>query len=175
MIKRLFLLTILIAAVFFQSCNTEKNREIFDEFEGEEGISMIKLPPGLFLGLIEGETDAPTKDFGNVDFVKLMMFDESKTTKQSSRELASEMRDKFDKYGYELAVDYSSGGTSISAYMLEDKDIVSDLMILVSEKTNVIGLGISGKLDSESLLKFASEVDYSDLKGLSSSGLDFSF
>ncbi len=175
MIKKLSILVILAAGLLLQSCNEQRNREIFDEFEGEAGVSMIKLPPGLFLGMIEGETEVSSDDLGNVDYVKLMMFNEENSKKLTSKELSGRIREKFDKYGYELAIDFASGGTSISAYILENEDYVSDLMVLVSEKSNVITLGLSGKLDSESLMKFASEIDYDDLSSFSSGSFDFSF
>lgn len=173
--KKLFVVSILLVGILFQACQNEKNKEIFDEFEGQEGFSMIKLPPRLFLGLVEGETGTSTDNLGSVDLVKLMIFDESASDKRSSRELAEELSAKFDKYGYELAIDFASGGTAISAYVLENEEYVSDLMIIINEKESLIGLGLSGKLDSQSLMKFASEIDYDDLKDLSSLGLDFNF
>jgi len=136
---------------------------------------MLKLPSGLFLGLIEGETEVATDDIGNVDYVKLLMFDQENSKKLTAELLAKKIREKFNKYGYELALDFASGGTSASAYILENKEYVSDLMVLVSEKSNIICLGLSGKLDSKSLMKFASEIDYDDLSSLTSSGLDLSF
>ena len=57
--------------------------------------------------------------------------------------------------------------------MLENEEFVSDLMLLISEENNLVGLGLSGRLDGKSLAAFASDIDYDDLIGLS--GDNFSF
>lgn len=157
----LILFTVLLAA-----CKTEKNREIFEDFEGEEGVYMLKLPPALFLGMIESESGLDEAAVGNIDFVKLLMFDESKATNRSSEDILKEIRDKFDKYGYEMAIQFSSSGNDISAYILDNEDYVSDLMIVINGDEGVVGLGLSGRLDGRALMNFASEVDYDDLSGL---------
>ena len=39
-------------------------------------------------------------------------------------------------------------------------------MLLVTNQEGVLGLGISGRLDSKALMNFASEIDYNDLSGI---------
>ena len=163
----------LLAVILLVSCNETKNKEILEEFEGEEGVYMIKLPPGLFLNMLNTNDEIDTEEIGNVEYVKLLMFDESNSNSLTSKEMIDDIKSKFDKYGYEMAIEFYSGGTGISAYMLQDDEYVSDLLVLISEKNSLIGLGLSGKLDGSSILEFASDLDYNDLKGLSSGSFSF--
>lgn len=173
MIKKLLLITWLVAGFILSSCNTAKNKEIFEDLEGEEGVYMIKLPPALFLKMIDNGSDIETGSLGNIDYVKLLMFDQQNSKSLTSKQLTGDIKDKFDKYGYELVIEFYNGGTGISAYMLQKEEFVSDLMLLISEENNLVGLGLSGRLDSKSLAAFASDIDYDDLIGLS--GDNFSF
>lgn len=155
-----------LLAIMLLACNSERNREIFEDYEGEDGVYMVKLPPALLLGMMDSESDFNREDLGNVDFVKLLVFDEAKAASRTSAEMLNEIRQKFDKYGYEVAIQFSSSGNDISAYVLENEDYVSDLMVLVNSGDGVFGLGISGRLDGKALMNFASEVDFDDLSGI---------
>jgi hypothetical protein len=163
MIKIYSSLLAAIIALMLAGCNSEKNREIFEDFEGDQGVYMVKLPPSLFIGMLDSEADIKNEELGNIDFVKLLVFDEAKAAGRLSVDIVSEIREKFDKFGYDLAVQFSSSGNDISAYVLENDDYISDLMLLVTNQEGVLGLGISGRLDGKALMNFASEVDYEDL------------
>lgn len=170
MIKKVDLLIAfaLLISVILPGCSGEKkNQEIFDEFEGEEGIYMIKLPPGLFLGMLSmGDgCDIDPSDIGDIDMVKVMIFDQNKAANRTSGELIDEIKGKFDKFGYEMIIQLNSSGSDISAYILENGEDVTDLMVLVNEGSTMIGMGLSGKLDARSIMKFASEVDYEQFRG----------
>jgi hypothetical protein len=152
-----------LMAVMLAGCNSEKNSEIFEDFEGQDGVYMVKLPPSLFVGMLDSESNISDDQFGNIDFVKVLVFDETRAAGRLSADLLGEIRSKFDRFGYEMAIQFSSSGNDISAYMLENEDYVSDIMVLVKNHEGVIGLGISGRLDGQALMNFASEVDYDDM------------
>lgn len=170
MIKIFSALLAALMAVMLAGCNSEKNREIFEDFEGDQGVYMVKLPPSLFIGMVDSEAELKDEQFGNVDFVKLLVFDEAKAAGRLTGDIVSEIREKFDKFGYEIAMQFSSSGNDISAYVLENDDYISDLMLLVTKHEGVLGLGISGRLDGEALMNFASEIDYNDLSGIIDTG-----
>ncbi|HUS86524.1 MAG TPA: DUF4252 domain-containing protein [Bacteroidales bacterium] len=160
---------LVISALSVQSCNREeRNREIFEDYEGNEGIYMIKLPPSLFLGMINSGTgkDVDSNEIGNVDFVKVMVFDQSEAGGKTTGELFGEISNKFSSFGYEMIIRINSGGSDISAYILEKDPFVSDLMLIIREDKSLTGIGLSGRLDSKAILNFASEIDFDDLKGL---------
>lgn len=166
MIKFYGKMLLALLAIMLVACNSERNREIFEDYEGEDGVYMVKLPPALFLGMMDSEAEFRKEDLGNVDFVKLLVFDEAKAISRTSVEMISEIRQKFDKYGYEMAIQFSSSGNDISVYVLENEDFVSDLMVLINSGDGVLGLGISGRLDGQALMNFASEVDFDDLSDI---------
>ena len=171
--NRILVLVYFFSVFFLVSCSSAKNQEIFESFEGEEGVYMIKLPPGLFLNMIDKGTEVETKELGNIDYVKLLMFDEQNSKSLSSREIVGDIKEKFNKYGYDMAIEFYSSGTGISAYILEKEEYVSDLMLLISQENSLVGLGLSGRLDTKSIVKFASEVDFDDLQELSTGSISF--
>lgn len=160
--------------LLIQACDnkTRKNEDIFAEMEGKEGVYIFKVPASLFLGMVESETLTDTsknfssKDIGDIDMVKLMLFDSSKSESQSAADFSGDIFSMFSDFGYEPLVTLSSGGTSMAAYVLEDKGYVSDLMVVIRENESVIGIGLTGKLNAESILSFASEVDYTRVNDL---------
>jgi len=166
MIRRYGVLALILSVLLITACRTEKNKEIFEDFEGEEGVYMIKLPPGLFLGMLNSESGQDETELGNIDYVKLLVFDETRAMDRDSDDIISEIREKFDRFGYEMAIQFSNSGNDISAYLLENEDYVTDLMIVINSDEGVLGLGLSGKLDGGALMNFASEIDYSDLRGI---------
>jgi hypothetical protein len=166
MTRRQGTLTVLLILLILSACNSEKNREIFEDFEGEEGIYMIKMPPALFLGMLNAGSETDNVELGNIDFIKLMVFDESKSTAKSSGDILKEIINKFDHYGYEMTIQFSSGGSDISAYLLDNGDFISDLMIVINGEDGLVGLGLSGNLDGKALMELASTVDYEELMGL---------
>lgn len=165
----LIALALLIVSVVLSGCNSDKkNQEIFSEFEGEEGIYMIKLPPALFLGMLslEEQGDMDPSDIGDIDMVKIMIFDQNKATNRTSDELIDEIKRKFDRFGYEMIIQFKNSDADISAFILENDENVTDLMVLVNEGSTMIGMGLSGELDAGSIMNFASEVDYEQFRGL---------
>lgn len=180
--KLVFPFALIVVIVFFNACRQESNADIFSEFEGDEGIYMIKLPPALLLGMIESEAKSQggpaggsVDDFGDIDFVKVMMFDEDAAGNRNTDGLVAELKERFDRYGFEMALSFSGNGAEVSAFMLEDKDgSVSDIMVLVRNNEGLLGLGLSGSLDGKALLTFASGIDTRNLQDLTSfNGLGF--
>lgn len=170
MIKIYSVLLAIGIAVMLAGCTSEKNREIFEDFEGDQGVYMIKLPPSLFIGMLDSEAVLNDEQLGNIEYVKLLVFDEAQAEGKLSSDIVSEIKGKFDKFGYDLAIQFSNSGNDISAYVLENEDYVSDLMLLVKSQEGVLGLGISGRLDGKALMNIASEIDYNDLSGIIDTG-----
>jgi len=160
-------IAIVAFAILLSSCQSEKNREIFDDFEGEEGVYMLKLPPSLFMGIMDNEAGPGKEELGKVNLVKLMFFDENKAGgEREPGDIHNEIIRKFDRYGYEMALQFSSSGTNISAYMLENEEYVSDIMVVLNGDEGLIGLGLSGRLDGRALMDFALNMDYQELGDL---------
>ncbi|MEZ5001330.1 MAG: DUF4252 domain-containing protein [Bacteroidales bacterium] len=158
------LFTMLLVAVTLlgQSCRERKNEDIFAGLEGEPGVYMLKIPPVLLTGMLKSDSTATaTADtIGNIELVKVLLFNSSESKKYSVSEMNGNLLKRFNEIGYEAVFQASSGGTNISAYLYEKKGEVTDLMLLVAEGESIFGLGISGNLNPESIVNFAGEIEY---------------
>jgi hypothetical protein len=71
---------------------------------------------------------------------------------------------KLADYEYENLIGFNSGKVFISAYVLENVDYISDLMIVFRENESLACLGLSGRLKGEEIMQFASEIEYNRLR-----------
>lgn len=158
------ILTLLIISLL--SCSDKrKNDDIFDEFEGEKGVYMVKLPPALFLGLIGMNSDNINKEeMGDIDLVKFLVYSQENNTADETDHMLQQITAKILDFEYENIIAFNSSDAFVSAYILENEDYVSDLMLLLRENNSLICLGLSGKLDGEAITNFASGIEYNKLR-----------
>ena len=127
---------------------------------------MIMAPPIFYLTMFENDRRVVSVSLGDIDFVKFLLFNPEQGDGATAGDMISDIKSKFYKYGYEAAIEFSSGGTFISAWILENEKYVSDIIILLKEEDSLIGLGLSGRLNGRAITDFASGIDYDDLKDL---------
>jgi len=158
------LLAILLLTV--SSCSDRKrNEDIFSDFEGEKGVYMVKLPPALFLKLLDIErNNTRDEDLGDINMVKLLIYSRENDTEDDRKKMYGRIRDKLTDYEYENIFGFNSSTSYISAYILENEDYVTDLMIVFKEDNSLACLGLSGRINGEEVLKFASEMEYNKLR-----------
>jgi len=158
-----FLAIMLLA---FASCSDKrKNDDIFTGFEGEKGVYMIKLPPDLFMGLIGMEKEDIDKDkIGNIELVKLLVYSRENNSKEDTDQMMGRITGKMNDFEYENIIGFNSSDAYVSAYILENEDYVSDLMLLVRESNSLICVGLSGKLDGQEIFNFAKQIEYRKLR-----------
>ncbi|MDT8400934.1 MAG: DUF4252 domain-containing protein [Bacteroidales bacterium] len=155
-----------ILMLFLPACSEKKrNEDIFTEFEGEKGFYMVKLPPALFLKLTGmGGNESSSEDMGNVDLVKLLIYSRENDTESDRDHMYDRISGKLIDYQYENIFGFNSDQAFISAYILENDEYVSDLMILFRESESLACLGLSGRLNGEEILKFAAGIEYNKLR-----------
>ena len=158
-----------ILAIFilaFSACSGKKgNEDIFSEFEGDKGVYMVKLPPALFMNLIGMEkSNIDTEAMGNIKLVKLLIYSRENDTENERADMYEKISGKLSDYKYENLIGFNSGKVFISAYILENEDYVSDLMIMFRENESLGCLGLSGRLKGEEIMQFASEIEYNRLR-----------
>jgi hypothetical protein len=124
------------------------------------------MPPVLFLGLLGiGGDDIDSDSLGDINYVKLMVHSpEEENDSGKKQDVFFRLKTAFSESEYENVGAYSSGSTFVSAYLLEDEDYVSDIMILIKEGSSLVCLGLSGKINGEAVLGFASELEYDKLR-----------
>jgi hypothetical protein len=150
----------------FMSCSDRrKNDDIFNEFEGEKGVYMVKLPPALFMGLIGMEAEDIDKEkMGDIDLVKLLVYSRENNSDEDTDHMLHRITGKMNDFKYENILGFNSSDTYVSAYILENEAYVSDLLLLLRENNSLICLGLSGKLDEQEIFNFATDIEYHKLR-----------
>lgn len=150
----------------FTSCTDKRNNDdIFTEFEGEKGVYMVKLPPALFLGLVGMESDNINKEeMGDIDLVKLLVYSRENNSVDDTDQMLQRITSKMRNFEYENILAFNSSDAFVTAYILDNEDYVSDLMLLLKENNSLICLGLSGKLNGKEIFKFATQIEYDKLR-----------
>jgi hypothetical protein len=164
--KYIYLSLLAILMLAFSCCSGKKgNEDIFTEFEGEKGVYMVKLPPALFMKLIGMEkSNTDTEAMGNIKLVKLLVYSRENDTDNERSAMYEKISGRMADYKYENLIGFNSGKVFISAYILENEEYVSDLMIVFRENESLACLGLSGRLNGQEILNFASEIEYDSLR-----------
>jgi len=173
MTNRRFLCGILFLTVlllFNNGCRKDpkSNEDIFSQLEGQDGIYTFKVPPALFIILARSEV--PSGEMidmiGEIENVKLLLFDPTKSKSKTAGNISDEIFASFREFGYELVIRVSHEGADFAAYILDNGDYVTDLMVVITDESSVKSIGLTGKLDSNSITNFAAVMDYSRIKEL---------
>jgi len=148
------------------SCSDKrKNDDIFTEFEGERGVYMVKVPPALFMGLIGMEAeDIDREKMGDIDLVKLLVYSRENNSDDDTDRMLHRITGKLNDFEYENILGFNSSDAYVSAYILENENYVSDLMLLLRENNSFVCLGLSGKLDGQAIFDFATQIEYRKLR-----------
>jgi len=157
---------LLVFTVLLSSCNGKRtNDDVFSEFEGEKGVYMVKLPPRLFMTLIGMEEDRINDDnIGDIDLVKMLVYSRENNTDEDTGRMMQRISARMNDFEYENIIGFTSSDVYVSAYILDNDQYVSDLMILFKEDQSLVCMGLSGKLDGRKIFKFASNLEYDKLR-----------
>ncbi|HCC69563.1 MAG TPA: hypothetical protein DEQ09_00185 [Bacteroidales bacterium] len=158
------LLALILISVY--SCSDKhRNDDVFTEFEGENGVYMVKLPPALFMALIGMEgNDIDTEDIGEINLVKLLVYSRENSTEEDTNEMMRRIKGKMNDFEYENILGFNSSNAYVSVYILDNEEYVSNLMILFKENESLVCMGLSGKLNGKEVFKFANRVEYDKLR-----------
>jgi hypothetical protein len=159
----------LLASIFLiaTACNkSEGNENLFYELEGRDGISIFKIPVLLFNGIasLELKEGDAIDDLGDIEIVKVLVFDQKSAKKMTLSEVSGIITAKLTGMGYEELLQVSASGIATTAFLLDNGQYISDLMVVITEGESIIGIGLSGRLDINTISKFASGFDYSIIK-----------
>jgi len=162
------IILLVIFLLVYTGCRRDpkSNEDIFSQLEGQEGVYTFKVPAALFLMLARAEVPSGelVDRLGDIEIVKLLMFDPGKSKSKTAGDISNEIFTSFGDFGYEMVIRVTYDGSDFAAYILENDKYVTDLMVVITDRESVTSIGLTGKLDSDSITDFASVMDYGKLK-----------
>lgn len=154
------------------SCITDQNKykqtDIFEEFEAENGFTILHLPPVLFRIVLSVSDDSEFNSrelLDKIDVIKVMFFEEKENTLKNS-DLNSSMKQKITDSEYILLTRIAQEDNDISIYVVEKEKVVYEVLITVVSETEYISLNVVGNLTQEEIMEVYKAVDMNNIKNI---------
>jgi len=149
---------VFILMVFHYSCITDQNNyketDIFEEYEAENGFTILHLPPVLFKIVlsVSDEKDYNSKELlDKVEVLKLMFFEENENSLKVS-DLKDSMNKKTTELKYNLLTRIAEENNDISIYIIEQEKIIQEVLITIVSDEQYIGVNLIGNLTKDDVM-----------------------
>jgi len=168
-----FLLPVLFLFVIIlitgcQIHNEKAAEEVFDKYEGQEGVYTFRIPPGLIGIFLDEEEDREIKEaLREMDFIKVMILDEKKTKSSSKDQILQEFDKKLAESNFEDILLVNDGQQTIKIKIREEEGYIREMMILITDEDAFLGLSLVGKISLDQLSSVARSVDIEDFMDMS--------
>lgn len=167
--KKLALFTFLIILITQYSCITDQNKyketDIYEEYEAENGFTILHIPPVLFKIVLSASDKDKTdsKDIlDKIDVIKLMFFEESNNS-ITVDELKKSMNEKLKKYEYNLLTRIAEEKNDISIYVIEKEKVIHEVLVTIISDKEYVSLNLVGNLTKEEVMKVYKSIDLQKL------------
>lgn len=165
---RKLIIFILVAFICCFSCRREENSvdKVFSEYEGRDGAYVLKLPPSLFLALLQKYKSVNDVSFEGVDLVRLMKYNRTESNGFNGAQIINNINSELDELQLEDLLRYSQSGNEVIVKVFEKEDYIRDLIIIINDNESVTLIGISGKMETGNITKLAAEIDFKSLNDI---------
>ncbi len=167
--KTILILIVLILGLQF-SCITDKNKyketDIFEEYEAENGFSILHIPPVLFkivISLSDNEEYNSKELLDKVELIKFMMFEEKENTLRLD-ELKQSLNTKIKDYNYNLLTRIAQEDNDVSIYIIESENSIREVLVTIISENQYMGINILGDLTKEEVMEVYKSINMENIK-----------
>lgn len=154
------------------SCITDQNKyketDIFEEYETENGFTILHLPPVLFK-IVLSLSDEPgieSKDLlDKIDVLKLLFFEENENTLKIS-DLKSSLNAKIEKFNYNLLTRIAEEKNDISIYVIEKEKIIREVLITIVSETEYLALNFVGEFTKDDVMNVYKSINMQKIQDM---------
>jgi hypothetical protein len=159
-----FILSLILVLICFSSCRDDRGKaaeDVFEKYEGQAGVYIFKIPPGLIGIFIDGEENPELKkSLRKMEMIKVMIFDQSKRRKYDKNEIFTEFNAKLRESNFEDLLLASEGEQVIRIkYRENEEEIIQEMMILIMEEETFFGLSMVGEMNLDQLTQVAKSLE----------------
>ena len=167
--KKLVFITLAILLIAQFSCIIDKNKykesDIFEEYEAENGFTILHLPPVLFK-IILSISDEPGFDskelLDKIEVIKFMFFEE-KDKSIKIGDLKSSMNQKLNEFNYKLLTRFAEENNDISIYIIENEKIIYEVLVTIISDKEYISLNLVGNLTQDEIMKVYKSINMQNI------------
>ena len=156
--KIIIIAVILLTAAI--SAQAQEINSIYNRYSGKEGVSSVYISPAMF-NLMKDLPDVHVSA-GDIDFSGIIktfkgMYILDIENKSLASSLASDIRSAIGSGKYQLLMEATEEDESMQIYIASQGEIVTDLIMLATEKDSVSVIAISAEMTYADLQKLISE------------------
>ena len=168
--KKIVLLALFVLYTIQYSCITDQSKyketSLFEEYEAENGFTILQLPPVLFRIVLSISDDSgfDSKELlDKIDVIKVMFFEEKENTLKNS-DLSNSMKQKITDNEYVLLTRIAQEDNDVSIYIIEKEKVVYEVLITVVSQTEYISLNLVGNLTQDEIMEVYKAINMQNIK-----------
>lgn len=172
---RLSYISLLSAIIcFIMSCardinKTESFRDIFDHYRDQEGVMAFSIPPSL-IGLIleqseEGDNEVASL-MKDLSAFRIMSLVDNKNHQDTTNNMFRVVNDFTIRNGFNDFFIVSSSEENIVIKVKEDKEILSEAIIMFSEKEGLTVIHLRGNIKPENIARLVNSDIIQEIEGI---------
>lgn len=165
-----FLVIIAVLLVLNSSCQNRRGkaaRDIFEKYEGQEGIYIFRIPPGIVNLLLDksGETGL-MELLAEMEMIKVIICD--KSTGSEKRDIILEdFNKKLSEENFEDLFMINDSDHSVRFKIHENETgNIDEIMMLIKEEDSFLGLSIVGNLTYDQISMLTNKVKIDDFRNI---------
>lgn len=166
----LFLIITTVLLVMNSSCQNSRGkaaRDIFEKYEGQEGIYIFRIPPGIVNLLLDksGETGL-MELLAEMEMIKVIICDKS-TGSEKRDMILEDFNQKLSEENFEDLFMINNIDYSVRFKIHENETgNIDEIMMLIKEEDSFLGLSIVGNLTYDQISMLANKVKIDDFKNI---------
>ncbi len=168
--KNLTYFITVILLIFQFSCITDQNKyketDIFEEYETENGFTVLHIPPVLFKILLSAsdESNLNSKELTDkIEVIKLMFFEEKENT-MKLKDIKDSMNAKVSGFNYNLITRVAEENNDISIYVIEVNKVIHEVLITIASKNSYVGMNLIGNFTQDEIMEVYKAINMQKIK-----------
>ena len=165
-----FVIIIAVLLVLNSSCQNSRGkaaRDVFEKYEGQEGIYIFRIPPGIVNLLLDksGETGL-MELLAEMEMIKVIICDKS-TGSEKRDMILEDFNQKLSEQNFEDLFMINNIDHSIRFKIHENEaGNINEIMMLMKEEDSFLGLSIVGNLTYDQISMLANKVKIDDFMNI---------
>lgn len=152
------------------SCQNRRGKvagNVFEKYEGQEGIYIFRLPPGIINLFLERLDDTELMELlTEMEVIKIIICDKSSGSDKRDK-ILEDFNSRLSEAGFEDLFMVNEADHSVRFKVHEtEKETVDEIMMLIKEEDSFLGLSIVGDLSYDKISMLTEKVEIDDFKQL---------
>lgn len=166
----LLITAISVLVLINTSCQNSRGRaarDVFEKYEGQKGIYIFRIPPGL-VNLLLSESGEPDlmELFAEMEIIKVIICDKS-TGSDKRNEILDDFNQKLSEADFEDLFMVNNADRSVRFKIHKsENETIDEIMMLIKESDSFLGLSLVGNLTYDQISTLASEVKIEDFRNM---------